>query len=59
MLCFISFLSTKLPESESTSKQAFWYIEVNTSNAVFSKLSAKRTEQDNRQATTDLGDLLR
>jgi len=37
MLGFIAFLLTKLPATESTGKQAFWYSEVKTSNAVFSK----------------------
>ena len=33
MLGFIAFLLTKLPASESTGKQAFWYSKVKTSNA--------------------------
>jgi len=47
MLGFIAFLLTKLPASESTDKQAFWYSEVKTSNAVFSQSSEWQIEQDN------------
>jgi len=55
MSCFIAFLLTKLPASESTNKQAFWYIDVKISNAVSSKLSAWRIEQGNHQATKYAG----
>jgi len=51
MLGFIAFLLTKLPASESTDKKAFWYSEVKTSNAVFSKSSQWQIKQDNRWAT--------
>jgi len=60
-LCFwqsptlAKFLLTKLPASESTSKQAFWYSELKTSNAVFSKSSAWRVEQDNRHTVNENG----
>jgi len=54
MSYFIAFLLTKLPASESTSKQGVWYSDVKTSNAVFSKSSEWQIEQNNRQATNCL-----
>jgi len=50
-MLYCIFIEKKLPASESTGKQAFWYSEVKTSNAVFSKSSEWQIEQDNRRAT--------
>jgi len=47
-------LLAKLPASESTSKQAFLYSEVKTSNIVFLKSSAWRIEQGHHESNGDM-----